>query len=138
MQQQHCRGLFGMYWDFYNHITHPFEQRAYKIDGMVNYFSRKSKEWLLCCKRFLSFISLHSIYGRPKVVYLVPFSYDKKMSRALVGVLRGVGQTLDKLGRSFEVAPFIEGCTYKHHLTSLAMICFLVLLSQFLTNNFLF
>jgi len=32
------------------------------------------------------------------------------MSRAVVGVLRGVGQALDKMGRAFEVAPFIEGC----------------------------
>ncbi len=32
--------------------------------------------------------------------------------RAVVGVLRGAGQALDKLGRAFEVAPFVEACKY--------------------------
>jgi len=42
----------------------------------------------------------------------LPFALLRKMSRAVVGVLRGVGQTLDKFGRALEVAPFIEGCKY--------------------------
>ena len=106
-----------------------------------------------CCYEYCGSIFMHWIrYNIKKQIVRVPsfLSYGGRnmmsgntcyysiMPRALIRALRAAGQSLDKVGASVEVAPFIEGCKcfpprdrhlafYSHLLFSFLQYCYILM-----------